>query len=95
MDWALDLGDDWERVHKTYLDTLGNLTLTGYNSEYQNYRFKYKKEMEHGYASSPIRITAETLSAKDKWGESEIIERSDYLASIIADIWKCPIESNF
>jgi len=26
-----DLGPEWERIQKTWLHTLGNLTLTGYN----------------------------------------------------------------
>ena len=32
--WIAELGEDYERVHEQYLHTLGNLTLTGYNSEY-------------------------------------------------------------
>jgi len=31
-EWCKDLGSDWKRVHEQYLHTLGNLTLTGYNS---------------------------------------------------------------
>lgn len=30
--WKADLGKDWEHTHSQYLHTLGNLTLTGYNS---------------------------------------------------------------
>lgn len=30
--WRTALGEEWERVHEIYLHTLGNLTLTGYNS---------------------------------------------------------------
>ena len=37
--WREDLGPDWERVHETRLHTLGNLTLTGYNSEYSDHPF--------------------------------------------------------
>lgn len=32
--WKQELGPEWERVHESWLHTLGNLTLTGYNSEY-------------------------------------------------------------
>ena len=35
-DWQAMLGDDFERIHRDYLHTLANLTLTGYNSEYSN-----------------------------------------------------------
>ena len=32
--WKNELGLEWKRIHETWLHTLGNLTLTGYNSEY-------------------------------------------------------------
>lgn len=90
LDWALALGDDWQQIHKTYLNTIGNLTLTGFNPEYQNYIFTEKKMMPNGYAVSPIRLTHDTLSSLKTWGEKEIIERSDKLAEIICNIWKYP-----
>jgi hypothetical protein len=34
--WQEDLGPDWKRIHASWLHTLGNLTLTGYNSEYSD-----------------------------------------------------------
>ena len=33
---ATALGPEWQRVQETWLHTLGNLTLTGYNSEYSD-----------------------------------------------------------
>src|SRR5205823_12406122 len=30
--WQDELGEDWQEVHTRYLHTIGNLTLTGYNS---------------------------------------------------------------
>ena len=36
--WQAELGPEWKRVWQTYLHTLGNLTLTGYNSEYSDRR---------------------------------------------------------
>ena len=93
IDWAIDLGDDWQQIHQKYLNTIGNLSLTGFNAEYQNYRFKYKKEMKDGYRESPIRLTSKTIAKKDKWGEYEIRERSDKMCEIICDIWKYPQKS--
>ena len=92
LDWETDLGENWQQIHQKYLNTIGNLTLTGFNTEYKNYRFKYKKEMENGYRQSPIRITSKTIATKDQWGEAEIMERSDAMAKIICDIWKYPQE---
>lgn len=93
VDWAIDLGENWQYVHETYVHTLGNLTLTGYNSEYQNYRFKYKKEMKNGFNDSPIRIT-KMLTDETKWGEDEIKARAKKLSEIITDIWKYPISQS-
>ena len=31
--WKKDLGSNWEKTHFTLLENIGNLTLTGYNSE--------------------------------------------------------------
>jgi len=86
-DWVADLGEAWEQIHTMYLNTLGNLTLSGYNSEYQNYRFTEKRDMENGYKDTPIRIS-ETLKHLTAWNEEEICKRSDFLAAIIIDIWK-------
>ena len=88
-DWAADLGADWAKIHTTYMHTLGNLTLSGYNSEYQNYRFVEKRDMQNGYKDTPIRISA-SLKNLGSWGEKEILDRSDALAKIIIDIWKYP-----
>ena len=41
--WRRMLGEDWEEVHTNYLHSLGNLTVTGYNSELGNKAFQEKK----------------------------------------------------
>ena len=94
-EWTQDLGVDAERIHETYLHTIGNLTLTGYNSEYQNKRFVDKKDCldkdgnKIGYHHTPIRISS-GLTAKNQWGETEILERAEKLANEIVQIWKYP-----
>ena len=37
------LGEEWEKIHDTLLHTLGNLTLTGYNTELSNSAFDIKQ----------------------------------------------------
>ena len=54
--WREDLGPDWQRVHETRLHTLGNLTLTGYNSEYSDRPFIEKRDMKGGFKESPLRL---------------------------------------
>lgn len=44
MSWQKMLGENWQSVHEKYLHTLGNLTLTGYNSELGDKPFEKKKE---------------------------------------------------
>ncbi|GAA7358540.1 hypothetical protein MLS218_13180 [Helicobacter pylori] len=38
-EWERDLGENFQEIHDKYLHTIGNLTLTGYNSEYGNNSF--------------------------------------------------------
>ena len=37
--WREALGSEWQQVQERWLHTLGNLTLTGYNSEYSDRSF--------------------------------------------------------
>ena len=37
--WKKSLGTNYEMVHQKYLHTIGNITLTGYNSEMKNKPF--------------------------------------------------------
>ena len=48
QEWRQALGPDWEKVQERKLHTLGNLTLTGYNSEYSDRPFQEKRDMEGG-----------------------------------------------
>src|SRR5258708_7851743 len=54
--WREALGSDWQRVQKTWLHTLGNLTLTGYNAEYSDRPFAEKRDMKGGFKESPLRL---------------------------------------
>ena len=47
--WRSMLGENWREVHKSWLNRLGNLTLTGYNSEYQDHSFDEKKTIKGGF----------------------------------------------
>ncbi len=38
-EWERDLGENFQEIHNKYLHTIGNLTLTGYNSDYSNKSF--------------------------------------------------------
>jgi uncharacterized protein with ParB-like and HNH nuclease domain/predicted transport protein len=85
-EWKADLGAEWEEIQTKYLHTLGNLTLTGYNSEYSDKPFKEKKEMAGGFAQSPLTLNDKVREA-DSWNEETIIQRAKYLSNKALEIW--------
>ena len=44
FDWQECLGKDYQNIHETYLDYIGNLTLVNNNSELSNKSFEDKKD---------------------------------------------------
>lgn len=87
--WRAELGPEWERIQKTYLHTLGNLTLTGYNSEYSDRPFVEKRDMKGGFAESPLRLN-KGLGALQQWTEQAIKQRAEALATQAGDVWASP-----
>ena len=87
--WKNALGPEWERVHQTWLHTLGNLTLTGYNSEYSDKPFLEKRNMPGGFRESPLRVNA-GLGQLDRWDEGAIKARAATLAAMAPDVWPAP-----
>jgi uncharacterized protein with ParB-like and HNH nuclease domain/predicted transport protein len=88
-EWQTALGDDWEDVQQKYLHTLGNLTLTGYNSEYSDHSFTKKRDMEGGFKDSPLRLNR-GLGRLETWNASEIQKRASRLADDALKIWARP-----
>lgn len=88
--WREELGDDWERIHAAKLHTLGNLTLTGYNSEYSDKPFADKRDMvPGGFKASPLRLN-EGLGQLERWDETAIDERASRLSQLAAAVWQQP-----
>lgn len=87
--WRDELGPEWQRVHETWLHTLGNLTLTGYNSEYSDRCFAEKRDMQGGFRQSPLRLN-EGLGAIESWNEAAIRQRAEKLASLAIKVWDAP-----
>ena len=85
-EWKKELGDHHENVHQTYLDKIGNLTLTGYNPELSNSDFSVKRQQ---YANSGIALNRE-LSNSHSWNANTIIARGKSLAEIAIKIWPRP-----
>ena len=87
--WIAELGEDYERVHEQYLHTLGNLTLTGYNSEYSDHAFSRKRDMEGGFSDSNLRVN-KGISQEETWNEGAINRRASRLASEALTVWTSP-----
>ncbi len=88
-EWERDLGENFQEIHNKYLHTIGNLTLTGYNSTYSNKSFKEKQGMEKGFKDSPLRLN-QGLRDLESFGEEEIKKRAKDLADLALKIWTYP-----
>jgi uncharacterized protein with ParB-like and HNH nuclease domain/predicted transport protein len=87
--WKAALGTEWERIQQTWLHTLGNLTLTGYNSEYGDRAFGEKRDMSGGFKESPLKLN-QGLGQLDHWNEDTIKTRAEKLAVMALDVWTAP-----
>lgn len=77
--WVKEIGEDkYDQVYNTYLHTLGNLTITGYNSELGAKPFSQKKEIIS--KNSKAKNLNETILSEEHWNECAIIHRAEILA---------------
>ena len=88
-EWKAMLGPDWQSVQERWLHTLGNLTLTGYNPELSDSPFLTKRDMEGGFADSPLRLNR-MLAKTEVWNESSIKKRAAELSQRALAIWPAP-----
>ena len=88
-DWVSDLGSKWSEVQKKYLHTIGNLTLTAYNSEMSDYKFTDKLTMNGGFQQSALRLNKYVVT-QTTWGESQVNERATQLGEIAKKAWPFP-----
>lgn len=96
QEWQTELGMEWQDIQKEWLHTLGNLTLTGYNSEYSNHSFAYKRDQVKdksgnsvGFAHSPLKLNM-GLGLVTQWNEAAIKTRANRLAIEAAKVWEAP-----
>lgn len=95
-EWKAMLGPNWKEVQKTYLHTIGNLTLTAYNSEMSDKSFidpsdpsNSKMDMTGGIKESALRLNAYLVKLTE-WNEQHIKERAKQLADKAEQIWEYP-----
>ncbi|MDK8811151.1 DUF262 domain-containing protein [Corynebacterium sp. MSK035] len=95
-EWRADLsawypGVDIDEMHNTWKHTLGNLTLTGYNSQLSNKGFAWKREE---LARSGLRLSTSLIDS-ERWGPDEIAARADSLTDLIIKAWPGPTTGDF
>lgn len=88
-EWKTMLGTNWKEVQKNYLHTIGNLTLTAYNSEMSDHPFMVKMDMEGGFKESALRLNSYLVKLTE-WNEEHIKERARLLAEKAEQIWEYP-----
>jgi uncharacterized protein with ParB-like and HNH nuclease domain/predicted transport protein len=85
-EWRAMLGKDWKSIQEVWLHRLGNITLTGYNSEYSDRSFSEKKVTSKGFNESPLRLNR-FIRDQTSWTATEIEKRGKDLASKAVGVW--------
>lgn len=86
-DWINMIGngnvEEAKKIQEAYVHTLGNLTLTGYNSQLSNFSFSKKRDRANnekvyiGYKNGMFLNTE--LKDKDEWTVTDIKKRGEFL----------------
>ncbi len=84
--WRTVLGPDWETEHDRLVHVIGNLSLTGVNSDMGNRDFETKRAL---LRDSRFLLNREVARAK-AWNSQAIEARSRDLAERVAAIWARP-----
>ncbi len=81
--WKEMLGEEWEQIHDALLHALGNLTLTGYNTELSNSPFDTKRVE---LAKSHLDLNT-YFTSLPKWDADAIRRRSVALTERVLTLW--------
>ncbi|MDD4697634.1 MAG: DUF262 domain-containing protein [Fermentimonas sp.] len=87
--WQRELGNEYHRIHNEWLNTIANLTLTGYNSKYSNHPFCEKRDMKYGYKESGLRLN-KYVAEQNTWTEKELKDRSEIIKKLSLELWSYP-----
>lgn len=83
--WRAELGENADEIWGKYVHTLGNLTITGYNSELGQKSFKEKKEIIE--TNSKAKRLNEDILKSTQWSENDIVARGEKLAEKVLKIF--------
>ncbi len=91
----MDLGnEEYILIKENYLNTIGNLTLSGNNGDLGNKSFVDKRDMnvdgkEQGYKFSKLWLNR-YLAGLSKWNRLDIEKRFELIAGRYLNIWPYP-----
>lgn len=86
-EWQAALGENYAEIHAKLVDTLGNLTLTCYNSEMSDHSFEDKKKV---YRESAMHTLNKYVTEQDTWNQYLIQARVEALAKEACKVWAFP-----
>ena len=86
-EWKDALGENYEEIQAQYINNLGNLTLTRYNSEMGDKPFSEKLEV---YKESAMHMLNKYVVQQTTWNKETIEERASRLAECACKAWEYP-----
>jgi len=86
--------DDYSLLGEKYLNTVGNLTLSGNNGRLGNKTFLDKRDMnenggEQGYRFSRLWLNRD-LQGLERWGVEQVEARTERIAKRFLEVWPAP-----
>lgn len=87
-EWKQALGENYAEIQAKYLHSLGNLTLTRYNSEMGDKPFAEKLEV---YKESAMHTLNKFVVQQSTWNEQTILARTEILSNCACEAWKAPV----
>lgn len=93
--WKIELGqEEYNFIKENYLNTIGNLTLSGNNGKLSNKPFVEKRDMnadgkEQGYKFSRLWLNRE-LKEQQSWNKEKIEKRAELIAERFLKIFELP-----
>ena len=88
--WKISMKEEEYNKMKEMVNTIANLTLSGFNSSLGNKYFIEKRDLpEKGYKQSRLFLN-KFIAECDKWGIEEISKRYELIYKRTLEIWKHP-----
>lgn len=79
--WKKELGEDYENIHQSLLNTIGNLTLIRHNQELGNKSFSEKKEIYENKAG--LQIAKSEIIKYEHWNRETIEKGSKWIINYL------------